>query len=334
MSPKPTFFERIRSSWRYQPSDRGNASHGRWWVAVLCGLGGILIGILAVAIYPMVAQRRAQAAALPAPEPMTGSSQAGLPKLAGDVQTLVRSFALEDLDGNTVLKVDRLTAFVDLDAMRRGLVRMPRGHASHIQVLLRRGKSGRVSLSEAVRATREPPERHKSPTRLDIGPLQIEDVDMTVDMGGTPIVLHVDRARIRIQRNPDDLAPRVFLSHVHGRMVKPQPLPRPISIRGAEGLVKIEGGPLVDLRARACLGNSELRLRIELPERRTRTHMTVDADGPLANAALLALGLVSRIKDDKLAVDYGDVEVAGKADCSRDDDDVRADEPERAEETR
>jgi hypothetical protein len=81
--------------------------------------------------------------------------------------------------------------------------------------------------------------------------------------------------------------------------------------------VRLAGGPLVDVRARACLGASELRLRIEVPERHAQIHMTVDAEGALGHAALFALGIASDFKSDKLAVEKGSVQVKHPFDCSR-----------------
>jgi hypothetical protein len=285
---------------------------------VLAVVAGLVLGALGMWVIPLLGQDREAPPELPLPARITGSRKTGLPKLRGDVQTVMRAFELEDLEGHTVLHVDKLSAFVDLDAMRRGVVRMPRGHASHIALLLRRGSSGRVSLSEAVRGSTDEPKREKSTTRLDVGPLVVEDVDMTVDMGDKPVLIHVSHAKVRIQRTPDDLAPRIYLSEIHGNLEKPDPLEQPIAIRGAEGVVHLEGGPLVDMRARVCIGNSEMRLRIEMPQRKTQVQMTVDAEGPLANAALMGLGIASKSKSEKLAVDTGSVRVTEPFDCSRD----------------
>lgn len=47
---------------------------------------------------------------------------------------------------------------------------------------------------------------------------------------------------------------RISLAHVEGRMVKPNPLPKPVRIVYAEGVVRPSGHPLVSLTARTCLG--------------------------------------------------------------------------------
>jgi hypothetical protein len=297
---------------------RGPSRPRRALYATLLVLLGVVLGALGMWFIPLLASARAEAPPLRAPAKITGSQRAGLPKLRGDVETVLRAFELEDLQGHTVLRVDKLSAFVDLDAMRRGIVRMPRGHASHVKLLLRRGESGRVSLSEALHGSSDEPKREKSTTRLNIGPLVVEDVDMKVDMGDKPVRIHVSHARVRVQRTPDDLAPRIFLSDIHGNLAEPDPLEQPIAIRGGEGVVELAGGTLVDVRTRVCIGASEMRVRIEMPERHTQVHMTVDSEGPLAKAALMGLGIASKKKSEKLAVDAGSVRVSEPFDCSRD----------------
>jgi hypothetical protein len=308
-----------------QDAEREPASRAprRWlwlWVG-LSALLGLCLGALAMWAVPLLAGEQAGEQGEPPPlaEPavITGSTEGKMPKVEGDLQTVMRSFTLEDLEGHTVLQVDKLSAFVDLDAMRKNIIRMPRGQASHVKVLLRRGKSGRVSLSEAVHGTTEAPKQERSATRLNIGPLLVKDVLMTVDMGDTPVVVHVSHARVRVQRSAGDLAPRVFLSEIRGNLQKPDPLKQPIAIRGAEGVVNLQGDPFVDIRSRVCIGNSEMKVRIEMPERRTQVQMTVEADGALAQAALLGLGLVSKIKSAKLAVHKGPVQVKEPFECSR-----------------
>lgn len=314
---KPSILARLRKPRSAPPPERGGSASRHWVRIGLSVLLGLFLGVLGMGLVPLLESERDEPPPLPLPARITGSAKAKLPKMSGDVQTVMRAFSLEDLEGNTVLQVDKFSAFVDLDAMQKGIIRMPRGHASHVKLLLRRGSSGRVSLSEAVRGSTEEPKQEKSSTRLNIGPLIIEDVEMTVAMGATPIVIHVDHAKLRIQRTPDALAPRIFLSEIAGNLQKPDPLPQPVAIRGAEGVVRLEGDPLVDIRARVCIGNSELRLRIEMPERHTQVQMTVDAEGALAQASAFSLGIVSKVKSEKLAVRTGAVRVNEPFDCSR-----------------
>jgi hypothetical protein len=208
-------------------SDAGKAAGApkrRKWPVVLGVAGGLVVGALAVAVLPAFTSGGEEAPPLPQPETQNRGSKKDGPKLSGDLHTTIRDFTLEDPEGNVVLKVAKIGAFLDLDSIGdTQLVRMPRGTAEDVDVLLRRGPSGRVSLSEAFRGNSEAhePKKEKGGTPLQIGPMQVKDVKMTVAMGKSPVIIRIDRATIRIQRKVSDLAPRIFLSNVHGEMLQP-----------------------------------------------------------------------------------------------------------------
>jgi hypothetical protein len=291
-----------------------------WLIALGSLIGGLILGAVAMLIAPAFSGGEEEAPPLPQPSEDVGRSAKDGPKLSGDVFTTIKKFSLEDPEGNTVLKAAEIGGFLDLDSFGdKNVVRMPRGRAKDVEVLLRRGPSGRVSLSEAFRGNSEPhtPKQEKGGTPLQIGPLQVTNVKMTVAMGKSPIVIHIDRATVRIQRKVSDLAPRVFLSNVHGNLLSPDPLPQPIAIEGAEGVIDLAGDPLVDLRARVCIGDSEMRVRIEMPERNEQVRMTMDAHGAMATTASAALNVVSMFKSDKLAVGNGSVKVEEPFACAR-----------------
>jgi len=292
-----------------------------WPLALGCTVVGVLLGAILVIAAPLFVHRRAQAPPLPQPRKhIAGRAQSDGPNVSGNLFATIKTFTLEDPEGHTVLRVGELGGFVDLDAMGNSeLVHMPRGHARDVELLLRRGPSGRVSLSEAFRGNSEPhePKLKRGGTALQVGPLQVKNVKLTVAMGKSPVVIQIDRAVVRVQRKRSDLAPRVFLADVHGTLVSPDPLHQPIAIEGAEGVIDLAGDPLVDMRVRVCIGDSELRIRIEMPERQTQVRMTVDAHGALAGSALLALNVVSMFKADKLGVSSGPVSVDEPFDCTR-----------------
>ena len=98
----------------------------------------------------------------------------------------------------------------------------------------------------------------------------------------------------------------------------PDPLPQPVRIHGGRGVIDLAGHPLVDLRARACIGGDELRVHIEVPERQGPVHLRVDADGFSARSARVALNLASRAKE-RLDVSSGPVEVTEPFDCTREE---------------
>jgi len=299
-----------------------SAHKRRVWPLVLsCTVAGVLLGAILVIAAPLFVHRGAQAPPLPQPaKHVAGRTKSDGPNVSGNLFATIKTFTLEDPEGNTVLRVAELGGFVDLDAMGDSeLVHMPRGHARDVELLLRRGPSGRVSLSEAFRGNSEPhePKLKRGGTALQIGPLQVKNVKLTVAMGKSPVVIHIDHAVVRVQRKRSDLAPRVFLAEVHGNLVSPDPLHQPIAIEGAEGVIDLAGDPLVDMRARVCIGDSEMRIRIEMPERHTQVRMTVDAHGALAGSALMALNVVSMFKADKLGVTSGSVSVDEPFDCTR-----------------
>ncbi len=304
------------------------AHSSRRWAWLLGGtLGGAVLGATALLVVPVFSEGDENLPPLPEPaERVSGRAHRDGPNVAGSLFTTIKDFSLEDPEGNTVLKVAEIGAFVDLDALGGSeLVRMPRGHAHDVELLLRRGLSGRVSLSEAFRGNSEPqpPKHQRGGTPLQIGPLNVKNVKVTVAMGASPVVIHIDHAIVRVQRKVSDLAPRIFLSDIHGNMVNPDPLPQPIAIEGGSGVVDLAGGPLVDIRARVCIGDSEMRIRIEMPERKERVNLTVDAEGALANSALVALNIVSMVKPDKLAIDSARVTVDEPFACSRSKGDER-----------
>src|SRR5690606_4809058 len=94
------------------------------------------------------------------------------------------------------------------------------------------------------------------------------------------------------------------------------PLPQPIRIRGGRGVIDLASDPLVDLRARICIGGGELRVQVQIPERRGPIRLRVDAEGFSARSALVALNMVAKFKD-RLEITKGTVEVAEKFDCTR-----------------
>jgi hypothetical protein len=254
---------------------------------------------------------------LPAlPEPaaaVSGKRDPGAPQLTGKSRTTISDFSIEDPEGNKVLIAKEIGAALDLVALASHLIRMPSGHARSVTVLLRRGKSGRVSLAEAL-GKREPGEN--SGNALAIGPLEIDDARITVAVTERPVVFQIDRAVVQVQKKRGESAPKVFLSGIHGHMADPDPLPQPLRIRGGRGVIDLAGDPLVDLRARVCIGGSEMRVQINIPQRHGPVNLRVDADGFSARTARIALNMVSKSKE-RLQVSSGPVEVTDKYDCTR-----------------
>lgn len=280
--------------------------------------GGAAIGIVigGAAMYAYDTPPSGGAALEPLPTPAEGIKGKRDPKslqLEGKSRASISNFSIEDPEGHEVLQAKEIGAALDLEALASHLVRMPTGHARGVHLLLRRGKSGRVSLAEAL-GKREGAEKGES--LLAIGPLAIDDARVDVAVNERPVAFQIDSAKVQVQKKRGDAAPRVFLSGIHGYMADPDPLPQPIRIRGGRGVIDLAGDPLVDIRARVCIGGGELRVQIEIPERHGAIRLRVDAEGFSARSALVALNMVSKFKE-RLEVTKGPVEVSEPYDCTR-----------------
>jgi hypothetical protein len=276
---------------------------------------GVLVGGAATLAFSMPSAGGGELRTLPRPSAViAGNHAAKRAQLQGKSRTVIRDFAIDDLEGHEVLRVEEIAVGLELEALGSHVVEMPGGHARGVALLLRRGKTGRVSLAEAL-GRREAKGDNRG-TALAIGPLQISDAHMTVAISERSVVFQIDRARVQVQKRLSDAAPRVFLSDIHGYMEDPDPLPQPVRIHGGRGVIDLAGHPLVDLRARVCIGGDEMRVHIEVPERQGPVHLRVDAEGFSARSARVALNLASRAKE-RLQVSSGAVEVTEPYDCTR-----------------
>ncbi|HKO92575.1 MAG TPA: hypothetical protein VJU61_15575 [Polyangiaceae bacterium] len=286
------------------------------WIGWMGGaVLGVLVGGAGTLAFSMPSANDGELRALPRPAAaIAGKHAAKRPQLQGKSRTVISDFAIDDLEGHEVLRVKEIAVGLELEALGSHVVEMPGGHARGVTLLLRRGKTGRVSLGEAL--GRRDAKGDNRGTALDIGPLQISDARMTVAVSERSVVFQIDRARIKVQKRLSDAAPRVFLSDIHGYMEDPDPLPQPVRIHGGKGVIDLAGHPLVDMRARACIGGDELRVHIEVPERQGQVRLRVDAEGFSARSARVALNLASKAKE-RLEVSSGAVEVTEPYDCTR-----------------
>jgi hypothetical protein len=277
---------------------------------------GVLIGGGSALLFSMPSSHVGALPALPSPTETTGKQDAKATQLAGRARAVIHDFSIEDLDGHKVVSAKEIVGVLDLVALGAHTVHMPSGHARSIALLLRRGKSGRVSLAEAL-GKREGG-GDKGNNVLAIGPMQIVDTRMTVAVGERPVVFQIDRAVVRVEKKLGESAPKLFLSGIHGYMADPDPLPQPVRIHGGQGVIDLAGHPLVDLRARVCIGGDEMRVQIEIPERQGPVHLRVDADGFSARVARMTLNMVAKSKE-RLDVAKGPVAVPEAYDCTREE---------------
>ena len=87
----------------------------------------------------------------------------------------------------------------------------------------------------------------KAPWRMQIGPIDVKDATLTIGFTKKPVVFHVDSAKITVQRRDEDPGPVIYIHEVQGHMMKPKPLPKPVRIAWANGLVNLVGEPLVHI---------------------------------------------------------------------------------------
>jgi hypothetical protein len=135
-------------------------------------------------------------------------------------------------------------------------------------VTLYRDQTGKLSLTHALRESPAPlkpgidtPPKGKSKDGawlIEIGPVRVEDATLTIAFTKKPVRIHVESAIITVRRRSEDSAPHIYLEQVRGEMLEPKPLPHPVRIAFAEGLVRLEGEPLVDVSARTCIGPVKL----------------------------------------------------------------------------
>ena len=247
--------------------------------------------------------------------------------LSGRASIVLNDFAMNDKQGREVLRVQKMRGSFDVTALRRGIYRMAEASAQGIEVTLYRDRTGMVSLTHALGQTPAPvrsglhmPPKKQSeeePWLLEIGPMEIAGATLTIGFTDKPVQFYVDHAMVRVRRRADDRGPMIFIEDVHGKMTKPKPLPNPVGIAYASGLVKLVGEPLVDLTARTCIGRDELRAHAVVPARNEPVTITVDSQGLLGALGRMGLKIASRRESEKLHYVHAPVKIEGGPGCSR-----------------
>ena len=101
-------------------------------------------------------------------------------------------------------------------------------------------------------------------------PSKVRDAVLTIGFTNKPVRVQVNRGIVRVKQGPDDDQPRIYFDEIEGAFLEPSPLPKPVRIAYAKGLVRLAGKPLVDLVARACIGRSELRIHAMVPKKKSQ----------------------------------------------------------------
>ncbi len=87
----------------------------------------------------------------------------------------------------------------------------------------------------------------------------------TLGFTENPVQFLIGHAKVMMRRTAEDESPKIYLRDVRGEMLKPNPLPRPVRVAHASGLVRMVGKPMVGLTVRTCIGANELRAHAVVP---------------------------------------------------------------------
>jgi hypothetical protein len=241
--------------------------------------------------------------------------------LGGVARLSANKLSIDDKQKRNVLRVRHARVSINLRAMRRGAIRVPKGHLEGVEITLYRDQTGKISIANAFRAPQpaappeEPPE--SGAWLIGAGPITLKDVILTLGFTANPVQFRIDRGTMRIRRGPTDSGPMIYFDQIEGALLKPHPLPRPIRIAYARGIVRLKGRPLVEMVARTCLGISELRVRAIVPARKKPVELTATSIGVSSLLGRAVLQIVSQIKSDKLDYRWGAVKLEGGRNCSQ-----------------
>lgn len=239
--------------------------------------------------------------------------------LDGVARLSANKLSIDDKQKRNVLRVRHVRASIRLRAMQRGAIRVPNGRVEGVDITLYRDKTGKISIANALRAAQPavPPEEQPDSGEwlIEAGPITLKDVILTLGFTANPVQFRVDRGTLRVRRGPADAGPVIYFDQIEGALLKPRPLPRPIRIAYAKGLVRLKGRPLVEMVARTCLGISELRIRAIVPARRQPVRLTATSIGVSSLLGRAVLQTVGEIKSDKVDYEWGAVKLEGGRNC-------------------
>ena len=231
--------------------------------------------------------------------------------------------SIEDKQKRNVLRIRNVRASINLRAMRRGAIRVPKGHLEGVEIALFRDQTGKMSIANAFRRPERDPVEEELPEPspddggwiIGAGPVTLRDVVLTLGFTDSPVQFRIDRGTVRVRRGKSDSEPVIYFDDIEGALLKPRPLPRPVRIAYAKGIVRLGGSPLVEMVARTCLGISELRIRAIVPARKQPVQLTATSIGVSSMLGRTVLKAVSGIKSDKIDYQWGIVKLKGGRTC-------------------
>ena len=245
--------------------------------------------------------------------------------LGGVARISVQDASITDKQNRKVLFVKKARTAMKLAAMRDGTFRVPSGRVEGAEITLYRDEAGEISLASALQSA--PPSVRRSLSlppiekpesgkwAMEVGPVEIRNAILTIGFTERKVRFRVDRGTVRVHQEQDDEKPRIYFDHIEGALLEPSPLPKPVRIAYAKGIVRLDGSPMVEIVARTCLGLSELRMRAVVPARKERVQITADSFGIGGALGRMGLKIAGKKKADKLEYHRGAVQLNAGVGC-------------------
>jgi len=245
--------------------------------------------------------------------------------VSGWARHSLHNFAMNDKQGRNVLRAKKIAGTSDVNALKRGTFHVKNATMEGVEITLYRDEDGALSLVSALK--KQPPtvrhgmnlpptDKHKKGAWLmEIGPIEVKDATLTIGFTKKPVVFHVDSAKITVQRRAKDAGPVIYIHEVQGHMLKPKPLPKPVRIAWANGVVNLVGKPLVHLAARTCIRKSELRIDAIVEARKEPVHLEGDSTGIGGALGRLGINIAAHVKKDKMKYEHEAVHINGGPGC-------------------
>ena len=245
--------------------------------------------------------------------------------VSGWARHSLHNFTMNDKQGRNVLKAKKIAGTSDVNALKRGKFHVKNATMEGVEITLYRDEAGALSLVSAVKqqpptvrqGMNVPPTKkpEKAPWQMQIGPIDVKDATLTIGFTKKPVIFHVDSAKITVQRRAEDAGPVIYIHEVQGHMMKPKPLPKPVRIAWANGLVNLVGEPLVHLAARTCIRKSELRIDAIVEARKQPVHLLGDSEGIGGALGRMGINIAAHVKKDKMKYEHEAVHINGGPGC-------------------
>jgi hypothetical protein len=246
--------------------------------------------------------------------------------IEGVVRVGVHHLSITDKQGRNVLRVRSARTGMHLASMHEGTFRITEGHIKGAHIALYRDGEGKISLADALRtqdpsvqqSLAMPPQKEPDGGQwaMEVGPIVVEHSVLTLGFTAKPVKFRIDHAIIRVKQKHDEQKPRIYFDRIRGAMLEPSPLPKPIPIAFAKGIVRLEGRPMVELAARTCVGASELRVRAVVPARKKPVELTGDSVGLGGALGKMGLTIAAKKKSEKIQYHEGAVKIEGGPSCT------------------